>query len=196
MIKSNTGPLDRVLDVGFNLDELTLQAGSMFGKLLFLLYLYHTLFIPTGLFFATSIFNTSEFGAASLKRLAICFLAVCHITLTIAFSFGVANILISVASIVMLSGLVGVGQRLSTAYADVRGALQELEMAAHKDDDDTLTLKEKTRLRILESRFSRPCPLRPLDTFNVNSASGASLAGLILTYLIVLLQWKLSEKRE
>jgi hypothetical protein len=36
-------------------------------------------------------------------------------------------------------------------------------------------------------------PIRPGELFNMNSASGATAAGLILTYMIILLQMKMSE---
>ncbi len=61
---------------------------------------------------------------------------------------------------------------------------------------DDLSSTQRCSLRILQKRFCpmTRCPLRPLDTFNVNSASGASVFGLILTYLIVLLQFKIQER--
>ena len=41
--------------------------------------------------------------------------------------------------------------------------------------------------------FSNESPLRPLDIFCLNRSSAASHAGLMITYLIVLLQFKQGE---
>ena len=41
--------------------------------------------------------------------------------------------------------------------------------------------------------FSSRAPIRPMDVFDMNYSSGASIMGLILTYMIILLQFKVSE---
>ena len=58
-----------------------------------------------------------------------------------------------------------------------------------------LPSKARHNLEVAVERFSKPAPIRPLDVFNLNLASGASIVGLILTYIIVLLQFKVSEDR-
>ena len=49
---------------------------------------------------------------------------------------------------------------------------------------------------MLIDRFGSSAPLRPKDIFDVNFASAASLAGLVVTYVIVLLQFKLGDSAE
>ena len=53
---------------------------------------------------------------------------------------------------------------------------------------------ELCRMETLIEWFSTAsaAPIRPLDMFNVNYASGSSVTGLILTYMIILLQLRLS----
>ena len=41
--------------------------------------------------------------------------------------------------------------------------------------------------------FSSRAPICPMDVFDMNYSSGASIMGLILTYMIILLQFKVSE---
>ena len=53
-----------------------------------------------------------------------------------------------------------------------------------------LNQEEKCQLDVLITRYSNPGPIRPLDIFNLNFASAASTAGLLLTYLIVLMQFR------
>ena len=45
----------------------------------------------------------------------------------------------------------------------------------------------------LMEEFSSPCPIRPADMFDMNLATMISLAGLLLTYVIVFLQFKMGE---
>jgi hypothetical protein len=49
---------------------------------------------------------------------------------------------------------------------------------------------DRNHFDILIERFSKPAPIPPKDVFNMNWASGVSIAGLIVTYMIVLLQFK------
>ena len=49
-------------------------------------------------------------------------------------------------------------------------------------------------MEYLMEEFSSPCPIRPADMFDMNLATMISLAGLLLTYVIVFLQFKMGEK--
>ncbi len=51
----------------------------------------------------------------------------------------------------------------------------------------------KDRLHLLTVHFSNSSPIRPLDIFSMNYASTASVAGLMFTYLIVLMQFRVGE---
>ena len=59
---------------------------------------------------------------------------------------------------------------------------------------ERLTVTDGVRLEVLIDKFSEPCPFRPLDTFNVNFSTAASLSGLAFTYVIVLIQFKQGDK--
>ena len=48
-------------------------------------------------------------------------------------------------------------------------------------------------MEYLMEEFSSPCPIRPADMFDMNLATMISLAGLLLTYVIVFLQFKMGE---
>lgn len=41
--------------------------------------------------------------------------------------------------------------------------------------------------------MQRRCPIRPKDIFSLNHSTLASLSGLILTYIIVLIQFKVAD---
>ena len=56
-----------------------------------------------------------------------------------------------------------------------------------------LDLPSKSYLDVTIERYSRSSPIRPMDIFDLNSGSAMSIAGLLLTYLIVLFQFKVSD---
>ena len=56
-----------------------------------------------------------------------------------------------------------------------------------------LDSESKTYLEVTIENFSKSAPLRPRNTFGLNYASGLSILGLLLTYLIVLFQFKVSD---
>ena len=58
---------------------------------------------------------------------------------------------------------------------------------------DLMSPKEEIELDVLIDRFSKHSPFRPLDMFDANFATLASLAGLAFTYVIVLLQFKIGD---
>ena len=57
----------------------------------------------------------------------------------------------------------------------------------------TMKVTEKNKMDILILRFSETGPIRPLDIFNLNYASAASTIGLLVTYIIVLMQFRAVE---
>ena len=58
---------------------------------------------------------------------------------------------------------------------------------------DALDSEDRVRMEYLMEEFSAPCPIRPADMFDMNLATMISLAGLLLTYVIVFLQFKIGE---
>ena len=56
-----------------------------------------------------------------------------------------------------------------------------------------LELPSKSHLEVTIERFSMSSPIRPMDMFDLNGGSAMSILGLLLTYLIVLFQFKVSD---
>ena len=56
--------------------------------------------------------------------------------------------------------------------------------------------KEKCLLDIMLDNTSSCCPVRPHNTFDLNYSTGLSALGLCLTYVIVLIQFRISEPGE
>ena len=96
-------------------------------------------------------------------------------------------VLISIGRIYILQAK---GQDLCNKYARIR---QNLEMTSISFAGK-LELKEQRQLKFLISHFSATSsPVRPCDVFNMNTANFVSVGGLIITYLVVLMQFKLND---
>ena len=78
------------------------------------------------------------------------------------------------------------GQRMSNKCSKIKINLQNALL---------LELPSKTRkhVKIALERFSTSAPIRPKDMFDLNLASGASIAGMVLTYIIVLYSFKFGD---
>ena len=56
-----------------------------------------------------------------------------------------------------------------------------------------LPSKSQKAVEVAVDKFSISAPIRPMEMFNLNLANGASLAGLILTYIFVLYSFKFGD---
>lgn len=74
------------------------------------------------------------------------------------------------------------GQHLCNSYYIIREDLQEIRALSNDP-------RESAALEILIDRFSKTS-IHPWDLFDLKYSSGMSLDGLIVTYFIVLMQFK------
>jgi hypothetical protein len=49
------------------------------------------------------------------------------------------------------------------------------------------------RMNILIDNFATISPIRPLDSFNLNWSTGIAACGVLMTYIVVLLQFRISD---
>ena len=75
-------------------------------------------------------------------------------------------------------------QDLAEAFARNRRSLGQLQVR------DGIEERQRRELALLIERFSLPSPIRPLDMFDLNRASLLGINNTILTYLVILLQFK------
>ena len=169
---------DDIIARGLSFIELNEVINSMFGSLLLVEYgfdLFNTIF---GLYFSTTIVHiyNAKLGCIDL---VVLFFA----------SFNTMLVIISVRRLYIFQSE---GQSLTNKYARIRQNLEHISI----NFAENLKRKEERQLEVLISHFSCPCPVRPCDIFNMNSANFVSVGGLIITYLIVLMQFKLSDSND
>ncbi len=172
---------------------MTNVTGDMLGKLASTLYCLHLIFTCCSLFFATSILTIVRHGNFELVP--------CLLSIT--------NVITVVCNLIILYSMVRTGQvreqrsnlsqfltRFGTALKDLADIFRSIKEKLEDrlvDEANQISASERTGLQVLISRYGNPSPFRPADVFDMNFASAASVGGLILTYVIVLMQFKLGD---
>ena len=82
--------------------------------------------------------------------------------------------------------MAGLGQSLSDCFSASKKALEQFQVGSDDDLDD----KQRRELGVLTGLFSNPAPIRPCDTFNLNYSTTLAIMNTILTYLVILVQFK------
>ena len=100
------------------------------------------------------------------------------------FFYSLWNGMFSILFVSRLMGYHSIGQKMANHYSQIKTNLQNALL---------FELSSKTHLEVAIERFSRAAPIRPMDVFDLNLASGASILGLLVTYLIVLFQFKIGD---
>ena len=98
--------------------------------------------------------------------------------------FGMGQLILGLFYYSRRTFLTMAGQNLCNVYGKIRLKMQKY-IGSHKMED-----LEKIQMDVLINQFSVTAPIRPYDVFNLNYASGFSMDGLMITYIIVLLQFK------
>ena len=102
--------------------------------------------------------------------------------------FSAANFCISLLTINRLIWMTGCGHSLSLSMKKCIHQLERLKISKGSvDDDDFQLLKE-------ELKHYSDAPITPLSAFSVSTSTLLGAFGTIITYLIVLLQFKVSEE--
>ena len=72
----------------------------------------------------------------------------------------------------------------------IKESLQEIIII----EVNSINSKERIKLEVLIDNFSEKCPFTPLGVLDVNLSNAVSMAGLSFTYVIVLLQFQISDR--
>ena len=167
-----------IISRGFSLIELNQTTNNMFGGLIMAEYGFNLFHTTYGIYFSTTIIHVYNQEQDCIDKLVLFFCT---------FSF-----VLALLSIVRMYILQAKGQHLSNKHARIRQNLESISIRfAGK-----LERKEERQLEVLISHFSATTsPIRPYAVFNMDTANFVSVGGLIITYLIVLLQFKLGDPK-
>ena len=101
--------------------------------------------------------------------------------------FSASNFCISLLTINRLIWLTAFGHQLSLSMKNCSYHLQRLKIAERDVDEEGFQLLKE------ELKYYGEAPITPLSAFSVSTSTLLSAFGTIITYLIVLLQFKVSE---
>lgn len=103
--------------------------------------------------------------------------------------FGLAQGCLAILAFLRLVLLISKGQKVSQRSQNLVAELQ----AYRSGQFALLSPGELVNLEVVIERFSSRPTIRPMDCFNLNLSTGVSLAGLLITYIIVLLQFRIGD---
>ena len=103
------------------------------------------------------------------------------------FMTGLGYFLVGVISIIRFCPLVLAGNRLTDAMHTVREKLASANTNAEYLDDGL-----RYQMEVLLERLDKSAAIQPYNVFDLSKSSALSLQGIIFTYIIVLIQFKLT----
>ena len=156
----------KTINNGFTLLDLARQANDMFGKVLALDYISVMIMNIVGIFASLSMVTAFSNTEPALICLSI------------------SGFFIVILNMIKLYSYTHIGQALSKAYFDINNGLEELLLL------DGIRGRLRRELELLVHRFSITSPIRPLDMFDMNSANFAVILNIMLTYVVILMQFK------
>ena len=162
--------IKKVISDGYELSYSMKEAEEMFGGMIACIYILYNIMITCGLFFGVDFLGVLV-GSTISGGLLFCSLSI---------------ISSAVLGFTILYQLLQIGQELSDNYQSICDKLEQLLI----EEAENMSTRQRTEMDVLINRFAHTTPLRPKNTFDMNYATGASLGGLILTYVIVLVQFK------
>lgn len=163
---------DRIIQVGYRLQKTVGQMNESFSGILLLEHAASVICV------ITSAFSSVGLVAMALNR---------ELVLGQLF-LGLQALLSTGFSMVRRHNLTKGGDNLAKVYSGIRTELQD-HIVREVPNLDQAT---RTHLDILVDRFTSESPISPLGCFNMNYSSAMSMDGVVLTYIIVLMQFRFS----
>ncbi len=185
--------------------SLTAAVDAALGRLIFTLFAVNVVRAASGLHLGTSIFNGLPgrsgdghfkpvimlYGASDLAAAASS-IFLTHMMITVRGGiYCMFHLTFCPHDVLSTITVHQDGQSLSDAYKRTLNRLQLFAVEA----SGSLTDQESAQLAYLTQGFDNDSPVRSMGTFNLNFPAGASLGGLIFTYSIILLQFKIGETK-
>lgn len=171
---TNTGQVAKAIEAGFQLEKTVRHANDVFAGFLLVEYAITAMVQICCLYFSVGLVE------ALIEQ---------HFMPT-EILFASQAVFCVVVSTMVRADLVFSGNKIAAIYGSIRRSLQDILSKACRNQD--LSETTKADLDILLERYTNEAPISPFGAFNVTISSGLNLDGIIITYIIVLLQFRLS----
>jgi hypothetical protein len=166
--------LDYHLDLGLRLHHLKLRANDVLSPKLLAVFVASSMTVLFGGFFGT-LLVTAFRHADGFNG--------------VQFLNGIYFFILAVLEVAKTLYLARKGQAIRRCLRDSQNHLEIILFIKANDVPDYL----KTKVACLTHHWASTSYLRPMDAFNLDLASTLSLFGVLLTYIIVLMQFKFGE---
>ena len=103
----------------------------------------------------------------------------------IKLSYGLHCLFLAVKASVRWINFYRVGQNIAIKCHQISISLEHLLL-----DHPKLTQEARRKLKILIQRYKTNSPIRPWNSFDLNLSTAISAAGLVATYLVILIQFR------
>ena len=164
--KLDENTMSEIVDNGFTLLELARQANDIYGKVLAIDFISVMIMDVVGIF--TCLALNTAIGNSNPAHICLC----------------IAGFFIVILNMIKLYSYTRIGQALSEVYFEIHERMDKLLLL------DGISIKQRRELKFLVKRFSVRAPIRPLDMFDMNSANFAVISNIMMTYVIILMQFK------
>ena len=158
--------MSEIIDNGFTLLDLARQADDIYGKVLAIDYVSVMIMNVVGVF--TCLGLTTAMGNSDLAHICLC----------------TTGFFIVILNMIKLYSYTRIGQALSEVYFEIQDGMENVLLL------DGISVKQIRELEFLAKRFSTRAPIRPMDMFDMNSANFAVMSNIMITYVIILMQFK------
>ena len=160
-----------IVALGYDLLKLLRSYHDTFSWCINVEYIMNVTNEIFGLFFATLLLNAFENGTFS----------------ALLFTIGLGYFIIGIASLMRLATLVLAGNALSDAMRSAKDVLAR-KIRGNDDMDD----KMRYKMEVLLDRMNKPAAVQPENIYDLSISSALLLHGVTFTYIIVLVQFKLT----
>ena len=164
--KLDENTMSEIVDNGFTLLELARHANVIYGKVLAIDFISVMIMDVVGIF--TCLALNTAIGNSNPAHIGLC----------------IAGFFIVILNMIKLYSYTRIGQALSEVYSEIHERMDKLLLL------DGISIKQRRELKFLVKRFSVRAPIRPLDMFDMNSANFAVISNIMMTYVIILMQFK------
>ena len=162
----NVNTMSEITDNCFTLLDLVKQANAIYGKVLVVDFMSVMIMNVVGVFTCLAL-------PMAMKHSSIAHICLC-----------ISGIFIVILNMMKLYSYTRIGQALSQVYFETQDGIDKLLLL------DGISIKQRRELEFLVKRFSVRAPIRPMDMFDMTSANFAVLSNIMMTYVIILMQFK------
>ena len=162
--------LEHHIELGFRFLDLMEAFIKAFTFTIDMEYFFNSIMEAFGMFFAT--FVLSSFGDNGVN--------------TVQLTAGLGYFAIGMAGMIRFLVLVSIGNDLTDVMKASRDIVLKLKMDTKGLEDEV-----KFKIEVLLGKMGRSAAIQPHGVYDVSKSSALSLQGLIFTYIIVLVQFRM-----